>query len=304
MCRYRYLTPILTIKLKKSIFVLTFVTQSIVKSVSMTNCLIVLDHHRKKQQEKEKERQQEQEKMQQMLYGSPRVIQSRSPRQFSPRFPSPRQQGGIRSPGMRHEPYPVGRPVRRPAPLNLEQRMPNPRAAGAKAAGLDGQTIKIEPDDDDGSNQSASDTNAQTGSTPGAGNSASSPSQGQPSTPLNVKSESGGEKDDDNQSESSTGTIPTMPAEGLSLDSDLSNIVSEQTGGEGDTSLDPNVSVKLEALTDAEMELEITGVEPGRAPVSLPQDWGGNVSAGMNYDPSGATGTSADMTGSPAGFSK
>jgi hypothetical protein len=65
--------------------------------------------------------------------------------------------------------------------------------------------------------------------------------------------------------------------------------------------MDPNVSVKLEALTENEMELEITGVEPGRPMV--PQDnWDPNVSMGMNYDPTGATGNPGDMTAQ--GYSK
>ena len=244
------------------------------------------DHHRKKQQEKEKERQLEQEKLQHMMYSSPRMMQPHAPRAFSPRFSSPRHP--IRSPGMRHEPYPISRPIKRPHPMNIE-----PTAAPRN----DGQIIKIEPDEnDEASNQSAGDSNAQTGSA---------------QSPSNVKAESSGDKDDDNHSESSTGTIPNMPAEGLILDSDLSNIVShsgpsEQSGSESNTSgVDPNIAVKLEALTDAEMELEITGVEPGRAPqVTMPQDWGANISMAMGYDPTGATGSPADMAGSSTGYSK
>lgn len=235
-------------------------------------------------------------------YG-PRYALNRSPRQYSPRIPSPRQQGLVRSPGVRHEPYPIGRPIRQPAPLNLDQT-PGLQASANK----DGQVIKVEAEDDNGSNQSSSDANAHT---PGAGESGDTVTK---SGDTNIKTESGTEKDEDNQSECSTGTVPNTTADPLSLDSDFSNLISGQEGNadrteggsesESNSGLDPNVSVKLEALTESEMELEITGVEPGRVQGPGLQDWAANMPPGMNFDPSGATGSSIDMMGSPQGYSK
>jgi hypothetical protein len=170
---------------------------------------------------------------------------------------------------------------------------------------LDGQIIKIEPDDSNGdsSNQEVSDLNVQ-GSKSAVPTSVQSPSHSNPpSTPSKLKSESG-DKDDDAKSESSSSTIPNEPpSEGLSLDSDLISEQSQPPTGHGSDSgeIDPNVNVKLEALTESEMELEITGVEPGRP--AMPQDsWDPNMSMGMNFDPTGATGSQADLAAQ--GYSK
>ena len=225
-----------------------------------------------------------------------------APRHYMPtrsRHPSPRFMGArhpLRSPN-RHQPYPITRPIRA---STMPVSSPSPLKSPNK---IDGQIIKIEPEDsnDDTSNQGSnlpeSDINNQSSS--------QSPSQSNPpSTPSKVKSESG-EKDDDARSESSNSTIPNeATGEGLSLDSDLSNLISgnnQQQSSETTSEIDPNVSVKLEALTENEMELEITGVEPGRPP--MPQDnWDPNVSMGMNFDPTGATGNQGDMAAQ--GFSK
>lgn len=220
----------------------------------------------------------------------------------SMRFPSPQRHGMLhpvamtraprgfrmRSPGARHEPYPMSRPPRKPS---IES---SPSAAGLAGANTDnGQIIKLEPDNES-SNQSVNDLVDQDIS--------SSPHQ-QSNPPSSVKPESG-EKDEDALSESSTSTIPNEPtSEGLGLDSDLSNLISgpsEQQsveGGEEDT----DISVKLEAITENEMELEITGVEPGR-PIVPQDDWDPNISMGMNFDPTGATGNMGDLA-SP-GYSK
>ncbi|XP_045180270.1 zinc finger and BTB domain-containing protein 22-like isoform X10 [Mercenaria mercenaria] len=263
-----------------------------VKSQFLGFCLKY--HHKKKQ---EKEREEREEAMRKAAAAAantftPRhYMPTRSPRQMTPRFMGARHP--IHSPPQRHQPYPVTRPIRAPAmPVSTPSPLKSPNR-------IDGQIIKIEPDDnnDETSNQEAGDLDTAESET-NAQNSSQSPSQNNPpSTPSKLKSESG-EKDDDARSESSNSTIPNEPAaEGLSLDSDLSNLISggNQQQSSETSEMDPNVSVKLEALTENEMELEITGVEPGR-PV-MPQDnWDPNVSMGMNFDPTGATGNQGDMT--------
>ncbi|KAH3897360.1 hypothetical protein DPMN_021548 [Dreissena polymorpha] len=170
---------------------------------------------------------------------------------------SPRQQFRPPGEGLQHQPYPVIRPIRAAAsPVRSPMKSP---------AKLDGQTIKLEPDDET-SNQSAT----------------SQPSS--PSSLQNMKSEPG--SDDANSESSSSNNEQNQ--EGLNLGADLSSLVS------GDNSEhDLDVSVKLEAISDAEMDLEITGVEPGRP--MQPQDWGA-YAMGINFDPTGATGSKADMT--------
>ncbi|XP_045180275.1 sal-like protein 1 isoform X14 [Mercenaria mercenaria] len=270
-----------------------------VKSQFLGFCLKY--HHKKKQ---EKEREEREEAMRKAAAAAantftPRhYMPTRSPRQMTPRFMGARHP--IHSPPQRHQPYPVTRPIRAPAmPVSTPSPLKSPNR-------IDGQIIKIEPDDnnDETSNQEAGDLDTAESET-NAQNSSQSPSQNNPpSTPSKLKSESG-EKDDDARSESSNSTIPNEPAaEGLSLDSDLSNLISggNQQQSSETSEMDPNVSVKLEALTENEMELEITGVEPGR-PV-MPQDnWDPNVSMGMNFDPTGATGNQGDMTAQGYSFS-
>jgi hypothetical protein len=181
---------------------------------------------------------------------------------------------------------------------------------------IDGQVIKIEPDedDDDTSNQSASDTaNAQTRSQSESRVNDSS----QPSTPSHSQGPAASDNDDA-KSDTSSSTIPneasdlgisdTGPPGGLSLDSDLSNLISdtsgldtsvqsEAPGSESHTpgELDPNVSVKLEAMADSEMDLEITGVELGQRPrqeTMASQEWLASV---QNVMQGGASGSSADL---------
>ncbi|XP_060589994.1 zinc finger and SCAN domain-containing protein 2-like isoform X2 [Ruditapes philippinarum] len=277
-----------------------------IKSQFLGFCL--KKHHRKKQEEKERL---EAEALQQSLQASP--VRFGGPRgpygPRSPRFASPRGQGPIHpvaltraSPGqLRHQPYPMTRPpkLKRP-PLNFDPGrspvgMPSHSPMRSPTANkLDGQIIKIEPDD---SNEASNQSENETGNQDNSDNASQSPSHAA-NAPSSVKSESG-EKDDDARSESSNSTIPNEPpAEGLSLDSDLSNLISgnnQEQSSETTSEMDPNVSVKLEALTENEMDLEITGVEPGRPMV--PQDnWDPNVSMGMNYDPTGATGNQGDMS--------
>ncbi|KAL4217831.1 hypothetical protein ACF0H5_022570 [Mactra antiquata] len=259
-----------------------------VKSQFLGFCLKY--HHEKKQQ---KEREEKEEAMRKAaaanaaanaaMYGAPPgFMATRSPRHHAPRYLGPRP---TRPPAMRHQPYPVSRPVRAPT---LQQ---SPMKSPSK---IDGQIIKIEPEEDDGenSNQSHGDNNVNADNP--SGNVNQSPSQ--PSTPSKVKTSS----NTDDDAESSTSTIPNDPTSdtNLGLDSDLSKLISDSNndgGGEGSEQTDPNITVKLEALTESEMELEITGVEPGRPQV--PQDsWDPNVSMGMSFDPTGATGSQGDLS--------
>lgn len=283
--------------------------------------------------------------------------------QRSPRYPSPQhglhpvalsralRGGRMRSPGPRHQPYPLMRPQRPSLSYDQQGRSPgqqcrspgqgpgsSPSTVNVKPIGnkLDGQVIKIEPEDDDEkSNQSASDSIVQTNTDSNVQESSPPPSPSlKPSTPSQSQGQSASDNDDA-KSESSTSTIPnetadikfsdTAPPGGLSLDSDLSNIISsaagsvtdsniqqpvtpQGSGSEPGTPVDPNVSVKLEALTESEeMDLEITGVELGQRPVPDPmvepmgsQDWMASV---QNVMQGGATGSPADMT-SQQGYSK
>lgn len=203
----------------------------------------------------------EQERLQQMMSAAqytPRQPRFMSPRQ--PRFSSPRQQFA-RGPGPRHEPYSVSRSARRASTGTVEGSPGSQKQAG------DGQIIKLEPQDN--SNQSdpsteTSDNTDKVQSGEGTGN----------TTP-------GGSNQGLEGSESgdSVDISKTESAENQSVSADF----------------DPSVSVKLEALTESELDLEITGVEPGR-PAPAPQDWGANFSMDMGFDPSGATGSGVDMS--------
>ena len=289
--------------------------------------LLLSGHHKKKQEAQEKERQ---EAIARSAPVTPPRYTGMGPRPSfmphrSPRYSAQRQQGphpvSLRaSPGarMRHEPYPMVRPARRGS-LNIDPQGKSPGQGPAimripTGNKVDGQVIKIEPDgEDDKSNQSAS--GAPESSQP------ASPSVN-PSTPSSIKPESG--ENDDAKSESSSSTIPNEgsdlnkmsdsgPPGGLSLDSDLSNLISaaaststsdtaQDYSGVGGQGLDPNVLVKHEALGDSDMELEITGVELGSHPVvdqqMSSQDW---AMAGM---PSGAMGGPGDMLAGQQGYSK
>ncbi|XP_052765289.1 zinc finger protein 768-like isoform X12 [Mya arenaria] len=233
-----------------------------------------LKYHHRKQMEKEKEKaekeererqellqqqQQQQQMMQQQLAFSQPPRFSRSPRQFSPRFPSPR-----------HQPYPSGRPPRRPPAPNFG---PGQGVQGLAMPGA--RNVKVEPSDsDEASNQSGTDAGNVKHETTGS------------------VQESGANTDNENR------------------DSDGSNLAAGDQGGEQQGSgsgpqtpgSDPDINVKLEALTEEELDLEITGVEPGTAGAGMSQsEWDPNASLGMDYG-QGATGSSADMQGQ-AGYS-
>ncbi|KAL4218006.1 nucleic acid-templated transcription [Mactra antiquata] len=75
------------------------------------------------------------------------------------------------------------------------------------------------------------------------------------------------------------------------------NESADDRAGDNDSNVDP-AAVKVEALTETEFELEITGVEPGMSSQPMPQDnWGQNLSGDMSFDPTlGASGSAADMS--------
>lgn len=259
-----------------------------VKSQFLGFCL---KWHHKRQQEKERE-----EAIRKAVENTPPIhyIPIRSPQHISPRFHGPRGQM-FQSPGFRHQPYPVTRPVR----AYLQSKTP-PQLKGLNS---DNQVIKIEHDNgEDVSNQSDKNSLSVLDlSQP------PSPSQ-TPASSSHVKNELSDKEDDDAHSDSSASTIPkeTLP-EGLSLDSDLSNLISgaqtSKTVSEthGSSDVEPDVSIKLEAVNESEMDLEITGVEPGRT-LDSQANWTPNTSMGMNYDLSGATGSQVDMQADQQGY--
>ena len=204
--------------------------------------------------------------------------------QQSPIMPSPRNHSsqafsrsatgpGIRG-QMRHEPYTHSRPKR--TSLGFENPPPTTSAS---------VVVKLEPGMDNNSAETSGTSHT--------------PSQE-------------AEREDDAKSNSSTSTIPndqqdikfsdTQPESGLSLDSDFSNLIGEnsQQSNRNDniSETDNGVAVvKKEVGDEAEMDLEITGVEPGRpAPPPQPQEmWSMNSPTG--FEQPGAAGSSGDMPG-------
>ncbi|XP_052762839.1 sal-like protein 1 isoform X11 [Mya arenaria] len=223
------------------------------------------DHHRRKQQEEEEKQRKEQEQLQEQLQQQQQRQQAMlaGVQRFSP----------IRQ--SRPQPY----PLTRPPGLSPRQRFSTPRAGpGPRSQGLvmpgaeKLATVKSEPKEiDETSNQS--------------GLSAGSQSE-----------ISGNIKTDNSNDVSETGdNIPTENSQGITEQGSAKG-----EGNDADTEMG---EVKLEALTDEDLELEITGVELG-SQSSGSEVWDPNVSAGMFPDLSGAVGSSGDMQGtSQAGYS-
>ncbi|XP_053382916.1 zinc finger protein 768-like isoform X8 [Mercenaria mercenaria] len=163
-----------------------------VKSQFLGFCL--KRHHKKKQAEKEKERQQQMlESMQQIPipaqlgYGPAPRRNPRAPypRQILPRAPGPGMSpgGGLRSPNIRHEPYPVSRPQR--------------NSTGSDSGRLSMPTTPVKQEPSEQSNDDVSELN----------NVSQSPSQ------------SVAEAKDDEKSNSSSSTIPNEPSDGITGES-------------------------------------------------------------------------------------
>ena len=240
---------------------------------------------------------------------------------------------------VRHEPYPGARPRK---PLNFDpnshKRLSQPSSymslptetGSAQKINID-EFIKIEAMDEDEKNAEKSRTEERKSSVdsghgesgasvPGIDpNLSASPSQtALPPTPTD-SIQSPAVRDDGSESSSSTITnepaevkySDTLPPGGLSLDSDLSNLTGiSSEAAKTDTltsngaAVDPNVNIKVESITESELDLEITGVEPGQ--MAQP-DYGlmPNVQTRMGYDTSTSGGAQGDMTDqSSQGYSK
>ncbi|XP_053382869.1 uncharacterized protein LOC123540271 [Mercenaria mercenaria] len=290
-------------------------------------------HHKMKQEKERQETQEREEALARSMalttlpsYGDPTFMP-----QWSPRYPLPQhglhpvalsrvsRGGGMRGPGAKHQPYPMARPSK--PPLNFDQQGQVPVPGPSTGNKFESQVVKIEPDDEDEkSNQSVNDSVQTSSSASVPGNSEPPSPSTKPSTPSQTQGQHAPDNDDA-KSESSTSTIAnkasdlklsdTAPPEGLSLDSDLSNLISastsvfdsnvEQPATSQDSAsepqtppgLDSNVSVKLEAVTDSKIGLEITGVGLGQTSMQeqmSSQEWMSNVQNIMQ----GATGSSAD----------
>ena len=206
-------------------------------------------------------------------------------------------------------------------------RLPTEPGSAQKINNNPNEVIKIEPMDEDEENTEKSQTEGTKSVDSGTGDSGTevattespSPQTAMPPTPTN-SIQSPAVRDDGSESSSSTITnepaevkySDTLPPGGLSLDSDLSNLTGipsesakTDTSTSDSASVDPNVSVKLEAITESELDdLEITGVEPGQ--MALP-DYGlmPNVQNRMGFGPSTSGGAQGDMAAeSSQGYSK
>lgn len=229
------------------------------------------DHHRRKlereKQAREKleqelqqqlqQQQKQQELQQQMMFNTGPQF-TRSPRQFSPRYQAPR-----------HQPYPMNRPRRPPAP-NLETGPQNNGTGQAGVVAGNAPRVKVEPSQNDGSSY-------QSGSELEGNETRFRSSDSVSDSGVNSEQVGMGSSDSSNHAPG-----------------DLAN--TEQT----DLSGREGVDVKLESLEESELDdLEITGVEPGQSPYGGQDSW--DPSGSMTFDPTGATGSSLDVSGSQAG---
>ncbi|XP_060605284.1 uncharacterized protein LOC132757856 isoform X2 [Ruditapes philippinarum] len=273
-----------------------------IKSQFLGFCL--KNHHNRKQEE---EKLKAAEALQQSMQAHQNVY-TRSPEKYLSKmmtFQSPRGQGpppvhpvamlrssAIRSTGVRYEPYRQTRPPKRPS-INSGR---NPVLDSSFSPVKDDdkiveQIIKIEPTSDNESNeQSEVDVlNSKT-----IDNSKVSASHETDAT-QNMSSHCADKEDDATSETSNSNLHHEQTSEGLGFDSDLTNVISgsDQTPGSEN---DQSDYVKMEAISESELELEITGVEPGRPAVSQ-ESWDPNISIGMNYDNTqGAAGNQADLS--------
>ena len=226
------------------------------------------------QQQQLQQQQQQQQMMQQQLAFAQNQQFTRSPRAYSPRF-----QGS-----QRHQPYPGGRPPRRPPAPNF-----GPGGSGGLGPQVPGLTmpgartpVKLErTDSDDAPNQSGVD----------GANVSNVKSEGGSGNVLDSSANAGGDSDGSNVPGGDTGS--QMPDRLGSGGDPQTPGGSSSAGG-----LDTDTNVKLEALTEDELDLEITGVEPGSY-----TGWDPDTSTGSMDYAQGATGNAGDMQ-SQAGYSK
>ncbi|XP_052764040.1 zinc finger and BTB domain-containing protein 37-like isoform X2 [Mya arenaria] len=241
-----------------------------VKSQFLGYCLKT--HHRKKQEEERRIAEEAQVRLQQQQQqvtpskfspGDPRG----SFRARSPRFMAPRQQGAL-------HPVTLTRagPGVRHEPYSIQSPRRQMASSNSGPGASQAKKVKTEPEDTESAGEDSFH---------------------------NVANE-------DENSKSSVGQNDGNQ-EGLGLGAEFSNFMSGDNTEHGNNSqgdfgaVDPNVKVKLEQTTDADMdELEITGVEPGHVMAPPPDSWDPNVS--MTADPTGASGSQEDMA-SQQGYS-
>ncbi|XP_052764047.1 zinc finger protein 382-like isoform X8 [Mya arenaria] len=234
-----------------------------VKSQFLGYCLKT--HHRKKQEEERRIAEEAQVRLQQQQQqvtpskfspGDPRG----SFRARSPRFMAPRQQGAL-------HPVTLTRagPGVRHEPYSIQSPRRQMASSNSGPGASQAKKVKTEPEDTESAGEDSFH---------------------------NVANE-------DENSKSSVGQNDGNQ-EGLGLGAEFSNFMSGDNTEHGNNSqgdfgaVDPNVKVKLEQTTDADMdELEITGVEPGHVMAPPPDSWDPNVS--MTADPTGASGSQEDM---------
>lgn len=218
----------------------------------------------------------------------------------------------IHWPNARHEPYTIANTtVKRSMLRNCDNG-----SQGTRGNKYERHIIKIEPYSDEGTS-SMSDTSF-SGPDLYASNVQSS---GQPSSPSQEQVTSQLKNASMNTEDSTqlTSIIPneSLP-ESLSLDSDLSNLVSgaislgstPQTPTSG-SEFDQSVSVKVEDFSKSETDLEVTDVEPGRSTFSQ-HNWTPDASMGMYFnlpgvlstDPTAATENQQDMQADHMGNKK
>ena len=262
---------------------------------------------------------------------SPRHISpQQSPRGVHPVSLTRASPQGRGASNVRHEPYPANRPRKGSTNFDPSSHTRLPAKSPMKLpteTGNPNQVIKIEAVEDDGSQgdqTSAAGQSDMENGAPGSSQFQSSSASSSPShtalppTPTSQSVQSPLVKDDGSESSSSTIVneptevkySDTIPAGGLSLDSDLSNLTGIQgesakmdtaeSNSGAEQEMDPNVNIKVEAVTESELDdLEITGVEPGQMPQS------DNWMPDMDYGPS-TSGAQGDMSGAQggAGYSK
>ncbi|XP_060553778.1 uncharacterized protein LOC132714876 [Ruditapes philippinarum] len=273
-----------------------------IKSQFLGFCL--KNHHNRKQEE---EKLKAAEALQQSMQAHQNVY-TRSPEKYLSKmmtFQSPRGQGpppvhpvamlrssAIRSTGVRYEPYRQTRPPKRPSISSGRNPVLDSSFSPVKDDDkIVEQIIKIEPTSD---NESTEQSEVDVLNSKTIDNSKESASHEMDAT-QNMSSHCADKEDDATSETSNSNLHHEQTSEGLGFDSDLTNVISgsDQTPGSEN---DQSDYVKMEAISESELELEITGVEPGRPAVSQ-ESWDPNISIGMNYDNTqGAAGNQADLS--------
>lgn len=183
-------------------------------------------------------------------------------RQQSPKFSNIRSQQ-MKFSGKRHQPYPVSKPVR-----VLQPKVTKSKLSPINTNTVDSIKIEDSADDDDLANEipreSESELNSQS-------------VQNKSSGSLQAFEKHLDSEDDKTYAETSTE---------LHIDSDLSNLVSSPQSS--CNNLDPDVTVKVEALSESEITANELPEHDSQA------NWTSNASGQINSDPSVAIGNQLD----------